>query len=222
MIQAVIFDLDGTIVDSNEAHVLAWDRAFRHFGKKFPMDELRKHIGKGADQYLPEFLSPEELRTIGKKIEQCHSEVFKEEYLPQVRPFPKVRELFERIKRDGKRIALATSGKKEELRIYKKIAQIEDLTDSEITADDAGKSKPAPDLFEATLRKLGHPPAHTVLNVGDTPYDVEAAEKVGIRTIAVLCGGFSEEELRGAGAIAIYRELADLLEHYESSPIASP
>ena len=96
------------------------------------MDQLRKHIGKGADQYLPEFLSPEDLRTIGKKIEQCHSEVFKEEYLPQVRPFPKVRELFERIKRDGKRIALATSGKKEELRIYKKIAQIEDLTDSEI------------------------------------------------------------------------------------------
>jgi phosphoglycolate phosphatase-like HAD superfamily hydrolase len=133
-----------------------------------------------------------------------------------------VRELFERIKRDGKRIALATSGKKEELRVYKKISQIEDLTDSEITADDAGKSKPAPDLFEATLCKLGHPPAHTVLNVGDTPYDVEAAEKVGIRTIGVLCGGFSEEELRGAGAIAIYRELADLLEHYESSPIASP
>ena len=76
------------------------------------MDQLRKHIGKGADQYLPEFLSPEDLRTIGKKIEQCHSEVFKEEYLPQVRPFPKVRELFERIKRDGKRIAVATSGKK--------------------------------------------------------------------------------------------------------------
>jgi beta-phosphoglucomutase-like phosphatase (HAD superfamily) len=149
MIQAVIFDLDGTIVDSNEAHVLAWDRAFRHFGKKFPMDQLRKHIGKGADQYLPEFLSPEELRTIGKKIERCHSEVFKEEYLPQVRPFPKVRELFERIKRDGKRIALATSGKKEELRIYKKIAQIEDLTDSEITADDAGKSKPEQSRFFA-------------------------------------------------------------------------
>jgi HAD superfamily hydrolase (TIGR01509 family) len=222
MIQAVIFDLDGTIVDSNEAHVLAWDRAFRHFGKKFSMDQLRKHIGKGADQYLPEFLSPEELRTIGKKIEQCHAEVFKEEYLPRVRPFPKVRELFERIKRDGKQIALATSGGKEELRVYKKIAQIEDLTDCEITAEDAGKSKPAPDLFEATLRNLGHPPPHTVLNVGDTPYDVEAAEKVGIRTIAVLCGGFSEGELRGAGAIAIYRELADLLEHYENSPIASP
>ena len=118
------------------------------------MHELRKHIGKGADQYLPEFLSPEELRTIGEKIEQSHVEVFKEEYLPQVRPFPKVRELFERITRDDKRIALATSGKKEKLRIHKKIAQIEDLTDSEITADDAGKSKPAPDLFEATCATL--------------------------------------------------------------------
>ena len=221
MIQAIIFDLDGTLIDSNEAHVLAWDRTFRHFGKIFPIDQLRKHIGKGADQYLPEFLSPEELRTIGKEIDKYRSNLFKKEYLPQLRPFPRVRDLFQRIKRDGKRIALATSGKKEELRFYKKIAQIEDLTDCELTADDADKSKPAPDLFEATLKNLGDPPAEAVRNVGDTPYDVEGARKVGIATIAVLCGGFSEAELRAAGAVEIYKDPADLLEHYETSLIAA-
>jgi HAD superfamily hydrolase (TIGR01549 family) len=221
VIQAVIFDLDGTLIDSNEAHVLAWDRTFRHFGKSFTIEQLRKHIGKGVDQYLPEFLSPEEVGTIGKQIDEYRSNLFKKEYLPHLRPFPGVRDLFERIKRDGKRIALATSGKRQELRFYKKLAKIEDLTDCEVTADDADKSKPAPDLFEATLKNLGDPPAETVRNVGDTPYDVEGARKVGIATIAVLCGGFSEAELRGAGAIAIYKDPADLLKHYETSPIGA-
>lgn len=221
MIQAVIFDLDGTLIDSNEAHVLAWDRTFRHFGKNFPIDQLRKHIGKGVDQYLPEFLSPEEVGTIGKQIDEYRSNLFKKEYLPHLRPFPGVRDLFERIRRDGKRIALATSGKRQELRFYKKLAQIEDLTDCEVTADDADKSKPAPDLFEATLKNLGDPPAKAVKNVGDTPYDVEGAGKAGISTIAVLCGGFSEAELRAAGAIAIYKDPAALLKHYETSPIGA-
>lgn len=222
MIQAVIFDLDGTIIDSNEAHVAAWDEAFRRFGKNFPFDRLRKQIGKGADQYLPEFLSPDELRTMGPEIAKCHTAIFKEKYLPGLRPFPKVRELFERIKREGKRIALASSGKKEEVRTYEKLARIEDLVESATTADDAEESKPAPDIFEAALKHLGDPPAAAVVAVGDTPYDVEAAKKAGIGTIAVLCGGFSESELRGAGAIAVYRDLADLLEHYNDSPLAAP
>jgi HAD superfamily hydrolase (TIGR01549 family) len=219
MIKAVIFDVDGTIVDSNEAHVVAWDRAFRHFGKQFPIDKLRKNVGKGADQYLPEFLSPEELRTLGDKIDKYRSEIFKKEYLPHLRPFPKVRELFQRIKHDEKRIALASSGKKSDLKVMKKIARIEDLVDCEITADDADKSKPAPDIFASTLKKLGDLPADAVLAIGDTPYDAIAARKVGIATIGVLCGGFPETELRAAGMIAIYRDPADLLRHYEDSPI---
>lgn len=220
MIEAVIFDVDGTLLDSNEYHVAAWDRAFRTFGKDFSKERLREHIGKGADQYLPEFLSPEELRTIGKKIDQERSRIFKEEYLPQVRPFPKVRELLERIKADGRRIALSSSGKKSDLEIMKKIANIEDLIDCQVTADDADKSKPAPDIFAVTLDQLGNPNPKEVLAVGDTPYDAEAAGKVGVATIGLLCGGFSESELRSAGAIAIYRDPADLLEHYNDSPIA--
>jgi HAD superfamily hydrolase (TIGR01549 family) len=219
MIKAVIFDVDGTIVDSNEAHVAAWDRAFRHFGKQFPIDKLRKNVGKGADHYLPEFLSPEELRTLGDKIDKFRSEIFKAEYRPYLRAFPKVRELFERIKHDKKRIALASSGKKSDLKVMKKIARIEDLVDCEITADDADKSKPAPDIFASTLKKLDDLRADAVLAVGDTPYDAIAARKVGIATIGVLCGGFSEDELRSAGMIAIYRDPADLLQHYEDLPI---
>jgi HAD superfamily hydrolase (TIGR01549 family) len=220
MIQAVIFDLDGTLVDSNELHVASWDRAFRHFGKRFSLEALRRQIGKGSDQYLPEFLDAEEMRALDKKIDEYRSELFKNEYLPRVKPFPKVRELFERIKRDGKHIVLATSGKKSEVKIYKKLTQIKDLIDGETTADDVDKSKPHPDIFEAALQKLDGPSSNEVIVVGDTPYDAEAARKIGIAMIGLLCGGSSEATLRNAGAIAIYRDPADLLDHYAESPLA--
>jgi HAD superfamily hydrolase (TIGR01549 family) len=221
MIKAVIFDLDGTLVDSNELHVASWDRAFRHFGKRFSLEELRRHIGKGSDQYLPEFLNEEEMKRFGKELDEYRSELFTKEYLPRVKPFPKVRELFERIKRDGKRIALATSSKKSESKIYKKLLQIEDLIDAETNASDAEKTKPCPDIFQAALHKLGDPPPNEVIVVGDTRYDVEAALKIGLKTTGLLCGGSTEKTLRDAGAIAIYRDPADLLEHYNESPIAT-
>jgi HAD superfamily hydrolase (TIGR01549 family) len=220
MIQAVIFDLDGTLVDSNELHVASWERAFRKFGKSFPLEKLRQNIGKGSDQYLPEFLNEEEMERFGKKLDEYRSELYTKEFLPRVKPFPKVRELFERIKRDGKRIALATSSKKSESKIYKELLRIEDLVDVETNAGDAKRTKPYPDVFEVTLEKLGNPPNEAIV-VGDTRYDVEAALKAGLRIIGLVCGGTSEQALRKAGAIAIYRDPADLLEHYEESPIAT-
>lgn len=220
-IAAVVFDLDGTLVDSNELHVESWERAFRHFGKRFSLDQLRQQIGKGSDQYLPEFLTEEEIKRFGKELDEYRSELYTKEYLPRVKPFPKVRELFERIKRDGKRIALATSSKKSESKIYKKLLRIEDLIDAETSADDVEKSKPCPDIFEAALHALKDPAPNEVIVVGDTPFDVEAARKIGLKTIAVLCGGRPEEALRRAGAIAIYRDPADLLAHYERSPIVT-
>ena len=207
-------------MDSNALHIEAWDKAFRHFGKEIPVEDLHRHIGKGGDQYLPVFLDEKEMRDFSKDLESYRTQLYKEEYLPRVKCFSKVRELFERIKDDGKRILLASSGKGNELEIYQKTARIEDLVDGVTTSDDAEKSKPHPDIFEAALQSLDGVPASAAVVVGDTPYDIEAAAKAGLRTIGVLCGGFSEEDLRRAGAIAIYRDPADLLEQYESSPIA--
>src|SRR2546423_14273717 len=118
MLLAFIFDIDGTLVDSNEFHVESWDRAFRHFGKQFSKEELRTQIGKGSDQYIPEFLSPEEIERFGKQLDEYRSELFKKEYLPRVRPFPKVRELLQRIHDDDKKIVLASSGKKDDTAYY--------------------------------------------------------------------------------------------------------
>src|SRR5256885_16396213 len=153
--RAFIFDIDGTLVDSNELHVDSWDRAFRHFGKQFSREALRAQIGKGSDQYLPEFLTPEEIERFGKQLDQYRSELFRKEYLPRVRPFPQVRELFERIRDDGKRIVLASSGKKDDTEYYVRLLKIDKVIEGFTSADDADRSKPAPDIFSAALEKLG-------------------------------------------------------------------
>jgi HAD superfamily hydrolase (TIGR01549 family) len=209
--EAMIFDVDGTLVDSNELHVESWDRAFRHFGKTFTAEQLRKQIGKGSDQYLPEFLTAEEIERFGKELDRYRSELFKKEYLPQVKPFPQVRELFERLRRDGKRIVLASSGKKSEVEHYTMLLRIEDLIDGKTTADDAENSKPAPDIFEAALEKLDGAARAAAIVIGDTRFDIEAARKAGLDSIAFLCGSTDEKVLRDCGALAIYRDPADLL-----------
>lgn len=119
MLRAVIFDIDGTLVDSVDLHARAWQEAFRHFGREIPFEQIRSQIGKGGDQLLPVFLSEAEIRKFGKELEEYRSNLFKREYLPLVRPFPKVRELFEKLRSDGKQIALASSAKGDELEAYK-------------------------------------------------------------------------------------------------------
>jgi HAD superfamily hydrolase (TIGR01549 family) len=220
VIRAAIFDLDGTLVDTNEFHVLAWQETFRHFGKEIPLERLREQIGKGGDQYLPVFLTEVEMREFGKEADEYHGKIFQKKYLPQVRPFPKVRELFERVRSDGKKIALASSGKEHEVRYYEKLAGIKDLVDSMTTADQVAHSKPKPDVFVAALHALGSPP-HEAIAIGDTPYDVEAAKKIDLPIIGLLCGGFSEDVLRDEGACAIFRDPTDLLDRYYQSPLAS-
>ena len=150
---AFIFDIDGTLVDSNELHVESWDRAFRRFGKQFPREQLRAQIGKGLDQYLPEFLTPEEIKCFSKELDEYRSELelFRKEYLPNVQPFPKVWELFERIHDDNKRIVLASSGKKADTRYHIDLLKIGDLIDGYVSGDDADSSKPAPDISAASL-----------------------------------------------------------------------
>ncbi|HEY0544027.1 MAG TPA: HAD family hydrolase [Pyrinomonadaceae bacterium] len=219
MIKAVIFDIDGTLVDSVDLHAQAWKETFREYGKDVPYEQVRHQIGKGGDQLLPVFFSREELEEFGEEIEEHRSKLFKREYLPRVRAFPKVRELFERIKADGKRIALASSAKEDELKAYKKIADIQDLVEEETSADDADKSKPYPGIFKAALEKLGDIESNEAIVVGDTPYDAEAAGKLGLNVIGLLCGGFPETELRAAGANLIFDDPADLLVHYDQTPL---
>jgi HAD superfamily hydrolase (TIGR01549 family) len=220
MLRAVIFDVDGTIVDSNELHVQAWDEIFRRYGKHFSREQLHEHIGEGGDQYVPNFLNAIELREFGAKLEKERGELYKEKYMPKVRPFPRVRELFERIRRDDKRVALASSGKTDELEHYTSLCKIESLVDTQTTKDDVAHSKPHADVFIAALRKLGSLSSDEAIVVGDSPYDVIAAKRLMLPTVGLLCGGFSEEELRSVGAIAIFRDAADLLENYERSPLA--
>ena len=220
MVKAAIFDIDGTLVDSVDLHAQAWKEAFKNFGKDIPYQQIRHQIGKGGDQLMPVFFTRDELEEFGERMEKFRGELFKREFMSRVRPFPKVDELFQRIKTDDKRIALASSAKAEELEFYKKITQIEDLVEEEASSDDAEKSKPHPDIFTAALEKLGLAPSE-VIAIGDTPYDAEAAGKLKIRTIGMLCGGFPEGELRSAGCVAIYEDPADLLARYDASLLAT-
>ncbi len=220
MVRAVIFDIDGTLIDSVDLHAGSWQEALRHFGHDLPYDRVRAQIGKGGDLLMPALLPEDEVRRRGKEIEAFRKDLFKREYLPRVRPFPMVRALFERIEADGLPIALASSAKADELQKYKEIAGIADLLDAETSWDDAERSKPHPDIFEAALGRLGGMDPSEVVAIGDTPYDAESAGKAGLRTIGVLCGGWPEAELRAAGCIAIYRDPADLLRHYDESPMA--
>ena len=221
MIEAVIFDIDGTLVDSNDLHAASWKETFLQFGKDVPYSDLRQQIGKGADQYMPEFWNEKALGRFGKEMERFREQLFFNKYLKQAKPFPKAKELLERIRRDGKQVALASSSKKAVVDYYIELLGIQDLINARTSADEARRSKPFPDIFSAVLGDLEGATADKSLVVGDAPYDAQAGHKLGMGTIAFLCGGFSKEELQEAGAIAVYNDPADLLIQYDASPIVS-
>jgi HAD superfamily hydrolase (TIGR01549 family) len=220
MIKAVIFDVDGTLIDTVDLHAKAWVEALRHFGVDVAFQDMRVQIGKGGDQILHGLIPPEMIEQRGDEIQSYRSELFQREYLPKVRAFPGVRDLFERIRAAGQKAVLASSGKADEVERYKEIAGIADLIDSATSSDDAERSKPFPDIFQAALARLEPMEPHDAIVVGDTPYDAEAARKAGIRSIGVLCGGFPEASLRSAGCMAVYDGPEDLFRHYDQSPLA--
>lgn len=219
MPKGVIFDIDGTLVDSVDLHAAAWQEAFRAFGHDLDFQAIRSQIGKGGDQLMPVFLSRSELDRYGDELDTFRSDLFKRKYLPRVQGFPHVRDLFERVRNDGKRIVLASSAKGDELSFYKKVAGIEDLVDAETSSDDADRSKPYPDIFQAALDTAGLRPEEAVV-VGDSPFDAEAARKAGLTTIGVLCGGFPEADLRDASCVEIRRDPEDLWRNYNATLIS--
>lgn len=221
MPRGVIFDIDGTLIDSVDAHAEAWQQAFARYGYDIGFTDLRRQIGKGGDQLLPIFLSPEALKRDGHAIDQAHGEIFRQHMLPHLKPFPAVRPLFQHLRARGRRLALASSAKADELEAYERLAAVGDLIETATSSADAEKSKPAPDIFAAAMARLRLPAADLIV-VGDSPFDAEAAGKIGLRTIGLLCGGFPEAELRAAGCIALYADPADLLRRCDDSPLALP
>ena len=213
-LKAVIFDVDGTLVDSNTLHARAWQEAFRRFGKNVSFDAVYQQIGKGGDQLMPEFLSQDDLERLGEDLEKYRGDLFKEKYMDQVEPFPRVRELFERLKDSGLLIALASSAKENEVERHMETLGITKLVDFATSKDVSDNSKPAPDIFNAALKGLEVAVADALI-VGDSPWDVISARKAKIDIICLLSGGFPEEQLRTAGASEIYKDVSDLLDNLE-------
>lgn len=222
MLKAVIFDMDGTLLDSVDHHAQAWQDAFRDFGYSFDLQVIRKEIGKGGDQLLPVFLSEEDIEAKGKELEAHRSDLLKRDHLDQIKPFPEVRALFQRLSDDGVRTILASSSKSDELKVYQGIAGIEGLVGGTVSSEDAENSKPEPDIFHAALEKLPGIAAADIVVIGDTPHDANAAGKAGLRTLGVLCGGVDAGTLTQAGCIGLYRDPADLLMHYTDWMDADP
>jgi phosphoglycolate phosphatase-like HAD superfamily hydrolase len=214
---AVILDVDGTLVDSNDAHAHAWVDAFAEHGITVPFEKVRRAIGMGGDKLMPHVAGVEEDSRAGRGISERRASVFKNKYLPGLRPFPRVRELLERFRTDDWTLAVASSAKKDELQPLLEIAGVADLIPARTSSDDAERSKPDPDIVQAALREVGTPADHAIM-LGDTPYDVEAATRSRVRIVGVECGGWSREELRGAAAV--FASPADVLARYEESPFA--
>jgi HAD superfamily hydrolase (TIGR01549 family) len=189
--KAVLLDVDGTLVDSNDLHVEAWREAFRRYGKEIPKDVMHAQMGKGGDQIVELFLDEDERRRFGKAVDALHVELFVRKYQP--------------------RVVLASSAKDQEMKGHLAVLGIDDLLDHRTSGDDAEHSKPCPDIFQAALGDLE--PEDAVV-IGDSPYDAQAARKAGIPMLGVLTGGFSEQTLRENGAREVYRDLDDLLRRW--------
>lgn len=218
MPRAVIFDVDGTLVDSNDAHAHAWVEAAAERGFSITFEEVRTLIGMGGDKVLPLLTGLSEEDPEGHELKEHRGEVFRERWLPKVRAFPGVRELALRLQEAGIKLVIASSASEEDLSELLERAGVADLVESSTSADDAEESKPDPDIVQAALARCGCAP-HEAVMVGDTPYDVEACQRAGVPIVGVRCGGWSAEAL--AGAVAVYEDPADLLARFDSSPLVN-
>jgi phosphoglycolate phosphatase-like HAD superfamily hydrolase len=208
--RALLFDVDGTLVDSNEYHVSAWHEAFLKHAREVPLTAIRKQIGKGSDQLIPALLRSDS-PSVHESIDTEHGEIFRSRYLSQVKPFPGATELLRALHRLGVKLVLASSAKPQELDYYVDLLGIASLLAGTVTSQDVNRSKPAGDIFRVALEKAGPISATQTLAVGDTVYDVQSAQRSSIETIALRSGTFSDEELQQAGALAIYDDVAAIL-----------
>jgi HAD superfamily hydrolase (TIGR01509 family) len=216
-IKAIFFDIDGTLVDSNDFHVLAWEEAFESVQARFDRQVIHDQIGKGTDMLVPTLLPDLDAGSVDR-LGKTHGEIFKAKYLERVKPFPDAHALLARVRDAGKSVVLASSAGKSELDHYLGLLDAHDIVRASTSADDVKKTKPAPEIFAVALKTIGFAPDEVIV-VGDTPYDVEAARKCGISAVAVRSGKFTDDVLRSAGAVEIYDDTADLLAHFDTSPL---
>lgn len=217
-IKAILFDIDGTLIDSNDMHVLAWEEAFAGIGTSFDRHVLHDQIGKGTDMLVPTLL-PDLDEAAQEKLGDAHGSIFKAKFLSEAKPFPQAHDLLAFAHGRGQQVVLASSASSAELDHYLDLLGARDLVDATTSSDDVKQTKPAPDIFATALAKLPGISAGEAIVVGDTPYDIEAARKCGIAAVAVRSGKFADEVLQAAGAVAIYDDAAALLADYEASPL---
>jgi HAD superfamily hydrolase (TIGR01509 family) len=212
---AVLLDIDGTLVDSNGAHAAAWSDAFAAHGRHHPPEQIRPLVGKGGDKLLRELASLDDESGEGKEIGEARTEIFRTRYLPTLKPTPRAAEFVEWLIKSRLKVVVATSAKQEEVKGLLTVCGGQALLKDATTSDDAERSKPDPDILTAALEKSGAA-ANRAIMIGDTPYDIEAASRAGIQAIAFRCGGWDDEHLNEA--LAIYDNPGDLMERIDASP----
>ena len=217
-VPAAILDLDGTLVDTNYHHALAWYRALRQHGFVLPLWRIHRHIGMGGDQLLPALLGDEAAEEHGDEIRAAEKALYLA-LIEETEPLSGARELVVELKERDHTVVLASSAKENELEHYLELLDVRELADAWTTSADVEATKPAPDLVLAAMEKAG---GTSAVMVGDTNWDCEAAERAGIQTVAVMTGGFSEQELRDAGAVAVFESLEDLRAGLDETPLRRP
>ncbi|HEX2081673.1 MAG TPA: HAD family hydrolase [Longimicrobium sp.] len=215
--KVALLDVDGTLIDSNDEHAQAWVDVGREFGFDIGFHHVRRLIGMGGDKVLPAVTGLQEDDPLGERIKERRGEIFRGAYLPTLKPFPSARELLERLRDDGYTLVVATSASKEDMDGLLKQAGIRDLIEEKTSSGDADESKPDPDIVQAALKAADARPEEAIM-LGDTPYDVEASGRAGVRCVALRCGGWDGGDL--GGAVAVYDDPADLLARYAESPFA--
>ena len=198
--KAVLLDVDGTLVDSNDAHAHAWVSAFAESQVNVDFAHVRRCIGMGGDKLMPEVSSLSEDSSEGKRISKRRGEIFKADWLPQLQPFRDAGRLVATLKSRGLTVVAASSAKHDELRALLEIVGAASLLDAATSSDDADESKPDPDIIHAALEQAKSSAREAVM-IGDTPYDVEAAQRAGVAAVAFRCGGWQDHDLKGAVAI---------------------
>lgn len=215
--RTIVLDVDGTLVDSNAAHASAWTETLAEGGRDIPFERVRLLIGMGADNLLPTLLGISAQSDEGRRLAERAGERFREQYMDTVKPFPRVRDLLQRMRGDGYTLVVASSASEDQLGKLLEVGGVDDLIAHRVSASDVRRSKPEPDCVLAALQKARTPSTKAVM-LGDTPYDVAAALRADVDIIGLRCGGWDDDQL--AGALTTYADPAALLEHYRASALA--